>query len=42
MISEWEGKQLAEKYNIDFIEVSAKLNYNIDQPFHILGEKIIE
>ena len=41
-ISTSEGRLLAEKYNMEYIEVSAKLNYNIDEAFQKIAELILE
>ena len=40
-ISAMEVRLLAEKYNMDYVEVSAKLGYNIDKPFELLTQKIV-
>ena len=41
-VSYSEGKELAEKYNIHFMEVSAKDNTNIESLFRKLTEQVIE
>lgn len=33
---------MANKYNCEFIETSAKMNTNIDEAFKVLSEKMIE
>lgn len=37
-----EGKEMANKYNCEFIETSAKTNTNIDEAFKVLSKKMIE
>lgn len=41
-VSYEEGKELAEKYRLPFMEVSAKENTNIDALFDLLTERVIE
>lgn len=41
-ISTQDGKALAEKLNIDYIETSALTGENIDQAFFIIAEKVLE
>jgi Ras-related protein Rab-1A len=37
-----EGKQLAEKMGMDYIETSVKLNQNVNEAFRVIAKKIIE
>jgi len=39
-VTEEEGRQLAQKYNIPFVETSAKTNTNVTQTFEILVREI--
>jgi small GTP-binding protein len=41
-ISEEEGKELAKKYNVPFIETSALTGYNIEKTFTTLVQNIID
>ena len=36
-----EGEVLAKKYNIPFIEVSAKDGRNVDRAFEMMGDKLV-
>ena len=40
-ISAMEARLLAEKYNMDYVQVSAKLGYNIEKPFELLTQNIV-
>ncbi len=31
-----EGKEIADHYNLQFVETSAKNNFNVDEAFNIL------
>jgi hypothetical protein len=37
-----EGKALADKFNMPFIEVSAKTGVNINQAFNLMGEQLVD
>jgi GTPase SAR1 family protein len=39
-VSKSEGEALAKKYGVEFLESSAKDNYNIGEIFNILGHQI--
>lgn len=39
-VAKAEGEALAKRYGVEFLESSAKENYNIAEIFSILGEKI--
>lgn len=39
-VSKAEGQALAKKYNVQFLESSAKDNFNISEIFNILGQQI--
>ena len=41
-ITQEEGKQLAQQWNIDYIETSAKTNFNCKEAFEKLACKIVE
>ena len=41
-ITQEEGKQLAQQWNIDYIETSAKTNFNCKEAFEKLAGKIVE
>ncbi len=36
-----EGKEIADHYNILFVETSAKNNFNVDEAFNMLIQKIL-
>ncbi len=36
-----EGKELADHYNLQFIETSAKNNFNVEEAFNMLAQKIM-
>ena len=41
-MSQEQGKALADKYNVDFVEVSAKESSNVERVFELLTGKVIE
>ena len=41
-VTEEEGKKLAEEYNMEFFETSAKSNINVSEVFQFLTQKIME
>lgn len=41
-VTETEGKNLAEKYGMIYLETSAKTCYNVPEVFTLLGQKILD
>ena len=41
-VSTEEGRKLAEKYNIEFYEVSAKTGHNVTEVFHAMGGLVLD
>ena len=42
IVSTEEGKELAERYGIPFLETSAKTNHNVDEMFETIVSEIVE